>query len=348
MLMQKRMKLIFLFAIGSILLCGCGGGNHGSSARSSATNGGGSSSEDINGGFSGKIYYDSYRHYHELDVFAGISPIVYNYDFGYWATPRRDGQEFAIGLNRTSADPYENEDIVFLDRTGQEIDRRIINGEVQDIVRISPDGRYYAFNWYKNSEKNGLAVLERNSTWERDFDLANGRGFDWTSDGKLVFARGNVIYKVDELASSEAEVVATLPLDTWKYALGLSVSPDNKKIAFWFKSEGAYEGHVFVVGMDGSDFHQVTTSNLWEHSVDWSPDGKYLAVVKGAYLTNVPDGYYSEGGQGNIVPMLYVVKADARNVDVSADYPKEATTIRVYQQNNSIDFLHPDSPIAWR
>lgn len=183
----------------------------------------------MNGELSGKIYYDKFGRYHELDIASGLTRLVY-YDFGYWAVSRRDGQEFSVGSNRTNSDNYKNEDIVVFDLNGQETERRVINGEVQDIVKISPDGKYFAFDWYKSSDENGLVVLERNGTWERKFDLASGRGFDWTFDGKLIFSKGTDIYKVEDVSTSEPDKIASLPIDRWRYVMALSVSQDGNKL----------------------------------------------------------------------------------------------------------------------
>lgn len=346
-----RNLIAVLIVASTLMVSGCGGSG-GKRASNPAPSGAVDNPEvptqNLNGSLSGKIYYDKFGRYHELDIASGLTRLVYDYDFGYWAVSRRDGQEFSVGSNRTNSDNYRNEDVVFFDLNGNETYRRVIYGEVKDTVKISPDGKFFAFNWYRNSDNNGLVVLAREGAWERNFDLANGRGFDWTSDGQLIFSIANEIFKVENVATSEPEKIATLPTESWRYALSLSVSPDDKNIAFWFKSEGDYTGHIFVIGMNGSDLHQVTTSDLWEHSVTWSPDGQHLAVVKGKYMTNVPDGYWSDGGQGNIVPMLYVVKADARNVDISANYPKDATVIRDYQVDGSSFFVTPDSPISWQ
>lgn len=335
----------------TLLVAGCGGGGGGGGSPNSSGLGGGDggSTQSFNGGLTGKIYHDLQGAYRELDLATGQLRLVYDYYIGDYAMPDREGQEFAVGANTSENGSYNDEDVIFFDPTGKETDRRVISGEVRGVVRISPDHRYFAFYWYKNSENNGLMVLERNGDWERNFGDINGRGFDWTSDGKLVFSNDNVIYRVDDVRASEPEKIAELPTDTWQYALGLNISPDDKKIAFWFKGQGEYTGHIFVIGMDGSNLHQVTDSNLWEHSVAWSPDGRFLAVVKGAFLTNVPDSYWSDdNGRGNLTPMLYVVKADSSNVDVSADEPKDAIVIRENQPDLGMTYAMPDSPIAWR
>lgn len=202
--MKKSIGILFV-AI-NLFASGCGGGKHASnSLPTDASADNEDPSQTVNGEISGKIYYSEHGWCYELDLPTGVRRQVYFYDLGTWPLPSPDGKEFAGGANTTiNGNYYLNEDIIFFNLDGQAAGRRMINGDVRDVVKISPDGRYIAFNWV-NDPEDGLVVLERNGTWERNFVRANGRGFDWTSSGGLVFARGNEIYKVEDIATSEPE-----------------------------------------------------------------------------------------------------------------------------------------------
>lgn len=343
--MKNSCAALFLTVL-AMSVVSCGGGKQSSHSPAAGTIE--DSAQKLNGGLEGKLYYDSSQWFRELDITTAKSRAVYWNHFGGWATPRRDNKEYAMDAGRSEKGSYTDEDIVFFDASGEEIDRKVINGNVVDVVKISPDGKYFVFNWYVDADNYGLVVRERNGTWERNFGSANVRGFDWTSDGKLVFSKSNSIFEVDDVVNDSPRLITSLPTDNWQYADSLSISPNDKKIAFWFKAGSDYEGHIFVIGMDGRDLHQVTTSDLWELSVAWSPEGEYLAIVKAAYLTNIPSGYSEGGGQGNVVPRLYVVNSEAHNIDLSGNEPKNAIVIKEIQNDGSLWYAAPDSPISWR
>lgn len=153
--MKNSIALLFVSLTLVAVGCGGGGGKHGSNSSPSGTSSNlGESPQGFNGGLTGKIYFDRNSWYKALDITTGQRQDVYYMDHGHWATPRMDAQEFAVGANETkSGDYFSNEDVVFFNLDGQEADRHMINGEVQGIVKISPDGRFFAFDWYKDSKK---------------------------------------------------------------------------------------------------------------------------------------------------------------------------------------------------
>lgn len=61
------------------------------------------------------------------------------------------------------------------------------------------------------------------------------------------------------------------------------------------------------MGVDGGNLYQVTTSSLWNHSVVWSPNEQYLALIRGESYTNVPDSFFDDSNEGNITPRVLVV-----------------------------------------
>ncbi len=341
-------SLVNILSISTMLiLSACGGGESGSPQSGAAVeNTNGSSLPGVNGWLTGKLYYGNSKYYDELNVATGTVRHIYNYYVGNNAMPNPGGQEFAHGSN-DSESSYKMEDIVFFNLEGQETGRRAINGRVDDVVKISPDDKYVAFRWNVSQDAGGLIVLERHGSWERNFGSSSIAGYDWTSDGRLVFSREKDIFVVDNLVSGDPRKIASLS----GYPFSIGVSPDNRKIAMLVTPDDVNRAHVFTMGLDGSDYHQVSTSNWFESSVAWSPDGQHLAIKKGMFLTNIPDyDYDSQVGSvpGNMRPWLYVVKSDAQNIDISADFPEGVVTVKLLLENGSTRSASPGSPIAWR
>jgi Tol biopolymer transport system component len=80
-------------------------------------------------------------------------------------------------------------------------------------------------------------------------------------------------------------------------------SPDSKRIAF---SVGDYysSAHVYVVGADGSDLHEVGGGDLARSDPAWSPDGRLIAF-RGHSIGVLPDAYPPDSAIG-----VYVAAPD--------------------------------------
>ena len=85
-----------------------------------------------------------------------------------------------------------------------------------------------------------------------------------------------------------------------------SVSPDGKKVAFISDREGI--SNLWVMDIDGTNLKKVSDEdNNLIHSPSWTPDGQYIAVMKGIMSRrSIPAGeiwlYHHSGAKGlNII-----------------------------------------------
>ncbi|MCC2618218.1 amidohydrolase family protein [Aestuariibacter halophilus] len=121
---------------------------------------------------------------------------------------------------------------------------------------------------------------------------------DITPDGEqMVFDMLGNIFVVD---ANGGDAKALTQDFAWN--LHPTVSPDGKKIAFISDRDGL--SNLWVMDIDGSNPTQITTEkNNLIHSPSWSPDGQYIAVMKGIMSSrSIPAGeiwmYHISGGDG--------------------------------------------------
>ena len=134
-------------------------------------------------------------------------------------------------------------------------------------------------------------------TNDPNFPITDAR---WSPDGsKIVFTSRDD--RIDPQQKSSALYIMNAdgtgrykltnpPIEAFSYpADGSPVwSPDGKRIAFarLMPPEIAGETDVFVVNLDSKNERQLTSNrNLTEHPAGWTPDGLYLLVEYGDYLT---------------------------------------------------------------
>ncbi len=146
-------------------------------------------------------------------------------------------------------------------------------------VSFSPNGRYIAVGVMRRIMQQGggisvpslpmrsLAVIDRNGREQTAFISAVYP--TWTADGRLLMADPDKpgLFITD----ASLKNLRTIPNVPNGRIDGISVSPDNKQIAF------ALNDRIWLINMDGTHLRQLTESGLNEVTPVWSPDGKYLA-----------------------------------------------------------------------
>ncbi|MGE5682670.1 MAG: TolB family protein [Bacillota bacterium] len=147
------------------------------------------------------------------------------------------------------------------------------------VPRVSADGKSVAvqnlFTSTINNINRGTLVYKSDGSLVVKFD--NLFHPSWTPDGRLVVSGSyqNVwgpqttlkegIYITDKELSSLQRIDPDL-----SEPLMPSVSPDGKQIAF------VNAGHIWVMGIDGTNLRQITKSSSKESYPSWTSDGKYI------------------------------------------------------------------------
>ena len=135
-----------------------------------------------------------------------------------------------------------------------------------------------------------------------------------TPDGRsIVFDMLGDLYIVD-IAGGEARPLT----QDLAWNIQPAVSPDGRQIAFISDRGGI--SNLWLMNIDGTDLRQISQEkqNLI-HSPDWSPDGQYIAVMKGIMSSrSIPAGeiwlYHRGGGAGLEIKKRKGGKKEQKNI----------------------------------
>lgn len=113
----------------------------------------------------------------------------------------------------------------------------------------------------------------------------------WLHDGKKIVFVGRCkkqgednIYITDADGKNQKKIITSMST-----ILGLSLSPDSKKIVFDSNKNGNYD--IYIVNIDGSNLVQLTNTPEDECTPAWSPNGKKIVFgsIKGLFVMNIED-----------------------------------------------------------
>lgn len=152
---------------------------------------------------------------------------------------------------------------------------------------------------------NSISIETDETTWS---------SLDITPDGKkMIFDMLGDLYVVD-MNGGQAKSLT----QDFAWNIQPSVSPDGTKIAFISDRGGL--SNLWVMDIDGSNMKQLSDEkkNLI-HSPSWSPDGQYVAVMKGFMSSrSIPAGeiwmYHRSGGSGYQIKARKSGKKEQKNI----------------------------------
>lgn len=155
------------------------------------------------------------------------------------------------------------------------------------VGRLSPDGRWLAFGWWKGSGNGRLYLRRADAPDEPPREISGEwgdvEGLSWAPDSQaLAFtatdAQGRCTLWRVALAGEPRQALARCAS---LFTPSVDWSPDGRRIAFSGEASGA--AGLFSIAPDGSDLRRMTTAApraMADHQPAWSPDGRRLAFVR--------------------------------------------------------------------
>jgi Tol biopolymer transport system component len=142
--------------------------------------------------------------------------------------------------------------------------------------------------WDDSWEHQNLHVVRRDGSDDRQItenqqhaEILPGA---WSSDGDFIVA---FIIGWDEIRrlalvsvpDGEVSILKTLGREVSPNALSLSLSPDNRFVAYSYPSDNGDRGEVFVLAIDGSVEEQIATSPAYDYAPYWMPGNDRLLFM---------------------------------------------------------------------
>jgi len=189
------------------------------------------------------------------------------------------GWDGKFGVRKEEPASYDTRYIIFNVSNGSTIReiRYEPNGARGGMPYLSPDGSLLAL---RPTSEDGLVILDMNGNVLQNISgYGTSHTFEyldpiaWESSGTVLFKKDGGLWRTST-DFSRATKVRDIPFADWKGEA--TPSPDGKKIAI------TAGNHIWLMNVDGSDFHAITASNQKEHSPAFSPDSKYLAIAANA------------------------------------------------------------------
>jgi dipeptidyl aminopeptidase/acylaminoacyl peptidase len=185
-----------------------------------------------------------------------------------------DGTRLAYSVNRNdgAGRPYAQLSIMTL------ADGRSISfskeKESSGGAEWSPDGQWVAYSG-KLGDKSGLIIAHPDGSsakllstleWTNNPLPTTGKRFTWAPDSRrLAFV--NAVPGPETAEANGDPIVLTRYLYKPDYDEGLTHFNDNRRL------------HIFVADIANGQIRQLTEGTHYEHSIDWSPDGREIAFV---------------------------------------------------------------------
>jgi Tol biopolymer transport system component len=227
-----------------------------------------------------------------------------------------DGSQIVFsGGEQQNTEPY---DLYIVNADGSGLARLTHDSEIVDWdPEWSPDGTTIAFTRDSSDDETGhltqrIATLDIASGHMQvlPFDGSQAADPAWSPDGTRIAFTGNIdglggIFAMNADGSGLERLIESN--DGW--GDNPAWSPDGSRIAFdrYQPSDGDQQMmnvDIYVMGSDGSNLTQVTSSPAFEAAPEWSPDGSQIVFVG---LIDDPMGYWRKSE-------LYTVSPDGSNI----------------------------------
>jgi hypothetical protein len=346
--MTKHYPLFFLILL-FLMLQSCGGGGSDASNEGSVT------------GLSGRLIMPDGE---ELDVATekvlntfsdevknGLVGAEYDDFFIY---PSKDESQLLVADfncfifwkdTGSSFDVADNDCVYITDPKGQLLHKFMV---VEDLssVSLSPDGQTIAAVWNEGEISN---EENRATLFNLDGDVLarSTRGIgavEWLPDGRLIAASEDrkTIFLTNQPYQFNAKAIGHFK----ERLRNLSVSPDGKQLAFTLQEDGdKYKHNIWLMNIDGTHLRQLTRDADGKdpefESPVWSPDGKWIMLMKGYVATSaviVPDDPTGDSIVLGSLGGLYAVRTDVGTLDFSK--PLDPSVVHKMRHGYG-------SPIAW-
>lgn len=157
----------------------------------------------------------------------------------------------------------------------------------------SRDGQRIAYSvWSSQWDRQLLRIVNADGTNDRvvsdNSQLADLRPAAWSADGSFIAALimgWDRVLRIGKISTTDGTVTilrslgTTLPGGSTIHDMSLSLSPDDRFVAYAYSPTPTQKPEVHVLAVDGSGEHVVAASEVGEANPHWTPDGRRLVFL---------------------------------------------------------------------
>jgi Tol biopolymer transport system component len=170
----------------------------------------------------------------------------------------------------------------------------------------SPDGRRFAFRWFRSADSLGVFVAESDGSGVKLL-VDGGVTPNWSPDGRFIgHAAPGGLFIVDVAAAIRGSDTAgrTLTESTQPQEYP-DWSPDGERLLFaGYRTEGPGGGSydIWTIDADGSNLLDLTPWPSLEYGATWSPDGKQVVFgsLRGSAVERGEDLFIIDANGDNL------------------------------------------------
>ncbi|MBC7878017.1 MAG: PD40 domain-containing protein [Anaerolineales bacterium] len=183
---------------------------------------------------------------------------------------------------------YAYEDIYIVKSDGTELQRLTYSPRYNKWdIAWSPDGKYILVSMGINGSDLYLIDTANGEIVNRLTSSGNNHVAVWAPDGDKIAYLEDSVLSIMNVADETSQQIS---IPSNYSVLDISWSPNEEQIAFVSSVNDSKCADVFVINIDTGGITNLTSSEYYERTPDWLPDGDQLIFLRSVYTCDEQDG----------------------------------------------------------
>src|SRR5262245_59942163 len=169
------------------------------------------------------------------------------------------------------------------------------------LISWSPDGSLLLLTVYDEGYRRTRLFTADAATADVQLLLRDAGDADWSSTNRIVMERRGRVVTMDPDTTNRA-AISTMDVNWLRW------SPDGNALAFMHNVHRSAD--IYVMGADGSDPTNLTTSKAYDWSPSWSPDGSMIVWSRSPTISTRGDLFEMQADGTGVVRLTSTKNRD--------------------------------------